>query len=130
MVNKGTKSQQSWSGDLVVNTVPEMTAEQCIDEMVRRIVRDFDPLQILLFGSQARGDANENSDIDLIVVFPTLSDDVHGQTADVRRSVGDLGFPKDVIVTTPERIERGKSMLGHVFSYAIPEAKVLFDNTT
>ena len=107
----------------------EMTAEQCIEEMVRRIVRDFSPLQILLFGSQARGDANEHSDIDLIVVFPTLSDDVHGQAADVRKSLRGLGFPKDVIVTTPERIERGKSKLAHVFSYAIPEAKVLYDNT-
>ena len=107
----------------------KMTAEQCIDEMVRRIVRDFSPLQILLFGSQARDDANEHSDIDLIVVFPTLSDDVYGQTADVLGTLSGLGFSKDVIVTTPEEIERSKCLLGHVFSYAIPESKVLYDNT-
>ena len=37
----------------------EMTAEKCIEVMVQRIVRDFSPLQILLFGSHARGTANE-----------------------------------------------------------------------
>ena len=105
----------------------KMTAEKCIEVMVQRIVRDFSPLQILLFGSHARGTANEHSDIDLIVVLPTLSDDVHGQVADVHGSLSGLGFSKDVIVTTPERIERGKFLPGHVFSYAIPEAKVLYD---
>ncbi len=34
--------------------------------MTERIVRDFDPLQIILFGSQARGDADRHSDIDLL----------------------------------------------------------------
>ena len=40
-----------------------------ISIMTARIVRDFNPLQIVLFGSQARGDAHRHSDIDLLVVF-------------------------------------------------------------
>ena len=105
----------------------KMTAEECIEIMVERIVRDFSPLQILLFGSRARGTACQDSDIDLIVVFPVVSD-VYAQTARVRRSLGDLGFPMDVIVTTPEKIERGRALLGHVFYHAIPESRVLYDN--
>ena len=42
---------------------------ECIAMMTERIVRDFDPLQIILFGSHARGDADDQSDIDLLVVF-------------------------------------------------------------
>ena len=45
-----------------------------ISIMTERIVRAFDPLQIILFGSQARGDADRNSDIDLLVVFSEIAD--------------------------------------------------------
>ena len=39
-----------------------------LDRMVRAIVAEVDPEQVILFGSRARGDAREDSDVDLIVV--------------------------------------------------------------
>lgn len=42
--------------------------------MTDRIVKDFQPLRVLLFGSHARGDANPYSDIDLLIVFPQAPD--------------------------------------------------------
>lgn len=39
-----------------------------LDQMVRAIVDAADPEQVILFGSRARGDAREDSDIDLIVI--------------------------------------------------------------
>ena len=47
---------------------------ECIAIMTERIVRDFDPLRIILFGSHARGDPDKQSDIDLLVVFAELTD--------------------------------------------------------
>jgi predicted nucleotidyltransferase len=46
-----------------------MTANELIATMTDRIARDFDPLCIVLFGSHARGDAQPDSDIDLLVVL-------------------------------------------------------------
>ena len=42
---------------------------ELISTMTARIVRDFHPMQIILFGSHSRGDAHPQSDVDLLVVF-------------------------------------------------------------
>ena len=50
-------------------TPNKTTTRRHIDRMVRRIVRKFQPEQVILFGSQARGDAGPDSDVDLLVVM-------------------------------------------------------------
>lgn len=49
-----------------------MTTADIIAVMVDRIVTQFNPIRIILFGSQARGDANESSDVDLMVVLSDI----------------------------------------------------------
>jgi predicted nucleotidyltransferase len=76
---------------------------QIISELVRRIVETVHPLRIILFGSAARGEMNENSDLDVLVIMP---DGVHRRrTAQViYRGLRGLGVAKDVIVATPSDI--------------------------
>ena len=96
-----------------------------ISIMTERIVRDFDPLEIILFGSQARGDADGRSDIDLLVVFAELVD--KRQTAiDIRVALADLPVAKDILVSTPEELERHRPRIGSVLRYAQREGKVLY----
>ncbi len=96
-----------------------------ISIMTERIVRDFDPLQIILFGSQARGDADRDSDIDLLVIFSELTD--KRKTAiDIGRALADLPVAKDIIVSTPKELERGRPRIGSVLRYAQQEGKVLW----
>ena len=42
--------------------------EELIRQMVGAIVAEAQPERVILFGSQARGDAGEASDVDFIVV--------------------------------------------------------------
>ena len=102
-----------------------------ISMMTERIVQEYDPLQIILFGSQARGDADRYSDIDLLVVFPELSD--KRKTAiDIMRNLSDIPVPKDILVSTPEELERHRTRIGSVLRYAQQEGKVIWKswNTT
>lgn len=45
-----------------------MDAKRVPPELMRSIVAHFDPVQIILFGSQARGEQSPESDLDLVVV--------------------------------------------------------------
>ena len=98
-----------------------------ISIMTERIVRDFDPLQIILFGSQARGDAHRNSDIDLLVVFTELADK-RKTAVDIRVALADLPVAKDILVSTPEELERHRTRIGSVLRYAQRDGKTLYAN--
>ena len=47
-----------------------MINNKVLDEAVRRLVDKFHPEKIILFGSQARGTADNRSDVDLLVIYP------------------------------------------------------------
>lgn len=96
-----------------------------ISIMTERIVREFDPLQIILFGSQARGDADADSDIDLLVVSAELTDK-QKTAVDIGSALADVPASKDIIVSTPKELERGRPRIGSVLRYAQQEGKVLW----
>jgi predicted nucleotidyltransferase len=47
-----------------------MTKQETIEEITRRLVEFYRPVRIYLFGSEARGDAGPDSDLDFCVVLP------------------------------------------------------------
>ena len=79
-----------------------MTTADVIQTMTDRIVRDFHPLRLMLFGSHARGDARPESDIDLLVVLPQVTNQRLAAVA-IRRALADLPVCKDIAVTTPKK---------------------------
>lgn len=107
-----------------------MTCMTAIDEtleiMTSRIVAGFQPERIILFGSYARGEANEQSDIDLLVVMPDGTDRRTTAIA-VLGALGGLGVAKDVVVTTPDEIARRGDLVGTVLRPALREGKVLYE---
>ncbi len=98
---------------------------EIISTMTERIVHDFDPLQIILFGSQARGDTHPHSDVDLLVVFSQLTDR-RKTTVEIRRRLADLPVCKDIVVTTPEELQQQRHLVGSVLRYAQQEGKIIY----
>jgi predicted nucleotidyltransferase len=100
-------------------------AGKTIDEMVRRIVKRFDPERIILFGSHARGGAGPESDVDLLVVTAVEGSKRELQLA-IRRLLHDIPVPKDIIVSRPEEFRWRKDVVGTVEYPATREGKVLY----
>jgi uncharacterized protein len=92
------------------------------------LIRDYDPVKIILFGSHARGEAGPESDIDLLVVLPEVANKRQAAVA-IRRVLRDLPVPKDIVVTTPEEIARRGDLVGTVLRPALREGKVLYERS-
>ena len=105
-----------------------MTTADMIQTMTDRIVQDFNPLRIILFGSHARGDARPESDIDLLVVLPEVANK-RLAAIEIRRALADLPVCKDIVVTTPEEITRRGDLVGTVLRSALREGKVLYERS-
>jgi predicted nucleotidyltransferase len=96
-----------------------------IQQMVSLIVKKFQPEQIILFGSHARGEGGPDSDVDLLIVMP-----VEGSKRDKAIEIGialkDVRVPKDIIVTTPEDFAWRKEIIGTIERPAAREGKTLY----
>ena len=94
--------------------------------MVDRIVEQFQPVRILLFGSRARDDARESSDVDLLVVMSSVPDKRQA-AIEIRRSLKDLPISKDIVVATPEEINRQRRVVGTVIRAATREGVTVYE---
>lgn len=66
---------------------------------------------IYLFGSHARGDANADSDLDLLVVVPASNQSRYLRSVEARRFVGDIAAPKDIVVLTRKEWQEGQQVV-------------------
>ncbi len=100
--------------------------EAKLGEMVRRIVGEFHPQKIILFGSRARGDAAPDSDADLLVVMHVRGSR-RRQAARMDAALAGIGLPKDIIIVTPSEFERLRHVVGGIVYPAVREGRVLYD---
>jgi predicted nucleotidyltransferase len=96
-----------------------------IRELVRQIVEIAHPLEIILFGSAARGEAGPRSDVDLLVVMPDGTQ--RRQTAQkIYREVNRVGVPFDVLVATRTDLEKHKDNIGLVYRTILREGREVY----
>jgi predicted nucleotidyltransferase len=103
-----------------------MVAEAEIQDFVDRVVAEFSPQRVILFGSHARGDATPDSDVDLLVVMPTKKEPIE-QAVEVRQRVR-RSFPLDLVVKTPEDVARRLSLRDCFLTAILTEGKTLYES--
>jgi len=123
MAKKRTKStaaeppQVYWGADIPMRV---------IRDFARAVAEKFEPDKIILFGSQAYGTPNADSDVDILVVMPAYNQ--RSQAYKICLAIP-APFPMDLIVRTPDtlkwRLEEGDSFLREIMS----QGKVLYEKT-
>lgn len=111
---------------MTVSVTVQSPARERIEEMVRRIVDRFHPEKVILFGSHARGTAAADSDADLLVVM-RVQGSRRRQATEIDLALAGIRLPADVIVITPEDLERDGSRPGTVIHPALREGQVLYE---
>jgi uncharacterized protein len=97
-----------------------------LSEVVDRIVRKFHPEKIILFGSWARGEAREDSDLDLLIVM-TKVEHTRKAAIQIGNALSNLPISKDIIVSTPKDIEKYGKTVGYILRPALTEGKIIYE---
>jgi predicted nucleotidyltransferase len=95
-----------------------------LDEIIRRVVQIAQPEKIILFGSAARAEMTPDSDIDLLVIKSGAHRRRMAQA--IYRGLLGVGVAVDVIVVTPEDVERYRENPALVIAPALRDGKVIY----
>jgi predicted nucleotidyltransferase len=85
------------------------------------------PARIIVFGSYARGEADDDSDLDLLVVEPTLPDKA-GEYLKLREALGPMPVGVDLLLFSLGDFERRSQVPGTLPYWAVKEGKVLYES--
>jgi predicted nucleotidyltransferase len=99
-----------------------------IQEIVKRIVAGYAPQKIILFGSYAYGQPDEDSDLDFLVVMDTPLPP-RQRYVEVRKTIGSLEIPVDVFVLTPEEFKETKDVIGGIAYAPARYGRCLYENS-
>ncbi|MBI5208267.1 MAG: nucleotidyltransferase domain-containing protein [Candidatus Firestonebacteria bacterium] len=103
-----------------------MVNENILNEATQRLINNFHPQQIILFGSQARGSYDKYSDVDILVICQ-----VHGSRralmVDMDRALHGLNIATDIVILTPEEFERDRQIPGTIARPAWQEGRILYE---
>lgn len=103
-----------------------MISEQTIKQAVDRLVTAANPSKVILFGSYARGDATNDSDLDLMVIERDLPNKFE-EMVRLKQVLRSLHIPVDVLVYSEEYVQEWGHLPGSALFWALQEGKVLHE---
>lgn len=104
--------------------------QDLIEEMTAIIVREVDPKQVILFGSQARRAAHPDSDLDFLIVqdHPFAPGQTRRQQiTKLWRLLARFPVSQDILVYTPDEVEEWRESKNHIIGRALREGKLLYE---
>ena len=102
-----------------------MISQKTIDEAVELLRMAANPVRIILFGSYARGDIKETSDLDFLVVEKEIKAR-RKEVVRLRDVLSPLRVPVDILVVSEKSYTEWKDTPGTVIYEAAIEGKVVY----
>jgi len=102
-----------------------MVAMNRIEDFGRLIGREFGAERVILFGSYARGQVTDDSDVDLLVIISFEGRNVD-KSVEIRMKLRPQ-FPVDLLVRTPEKVQQRIEMGDGFIREIVEEGKVLYE---
>ena len=100
--------------------------EPVLQEIVDRIVKDFNPRMVYLFGSRVQRTADATSDYDLLVVMDRLDEPAYRYAQKAHEVLWGLKCSKDIFFTSVERFEELKLTVGSLSELVHRDGKQLY----
>ena len=101
------------------------TAE-IIESIVHRIVSGYAPEKVILFGSYAHGEPDEDSDLDLLVVMDTQLPPLERYVR-IRQAIDPHDLPVDIFVLTSQEFEETRDVIGGIAYAPAKYGRVLYE---
>ena len=100
-------------------------SEDKLDVITKKIVKQFEPERVILFGSQVTGEAKEESDVDLLVIKETKQ-----STREIARQIDGAIFPRpfpiDLMVYTPSQLKQAQEEGDSFILEVLSKGKILY----
>jgi hypothetical protein len=107
----------------------QLTKQEAIEEMTRRLVEFYRPVRIYLFGSEARGEAGPDSDLDFLVVVSDDAPEEILRPGAGRRAVRGTGFAKDIVPWRKTDFEeRAAWVVASLPATVVREGRLLYES--
>ena len=100
--------------------------ENLLQKATQRLVAEFQPEQVWLYGSHAWGSPDEDSDIDLMVVVRDSDESAVCRSQRAHRCLRGLRMSKDVVVPTRGQVERYKHLQASLFHQVLANGRKLY----
>lgn len=104
-----------------------MTIRDTAQTIASRLIAGLPAKEVWLFGSQARGDAGPDSDMDFVAIVDESEVPAHQRARDAYALVADIRFPKDIVVLTRNEWRRQENVVNTVPYLAKKEGIAFFD---
>ena len=104
----------------------ETIAADLLQEIVQRLVSEFHPDKIILFGSHAWGEPKEDSDLDLLVIVPESEESPVQRAVRAHRCLRAIEVPMDLLVKTQAEVDRFSGVYASLEAELLERGKVLY----
>jgi len=105
--------------------VDQTISEEILDTIVERLVALASPVRIILFGSMARGEAQPQSDLDLLIVEKEVAEP-YDEALRLDRALRDLMAPLDLVVVSEDQFNRYSRVPGTIYYRSLKEGQILY----